>query len=124
MRNAEYTEIQRLEDVERRRTEEKDRRIREQITLQKEKTDALEKIAARAFAQSYLHSIIPDTLEKLTNNGYFVEHIEKELETVLMPWLSDEVEKSIKRQKVARLMVDCKLNFILKYSRHDHECYN
>ncbi len=113
MRNAEYTEIQRLEDAERRRTEEKERRVKEQIAIQKEKSEVSEKIAARAFAKSYLQSLIPSVLDTLATNGYFYDKIENELESQLFPWLTAEVEKSLKRQQTARAIADGIITFLI-----------
>ncbi|KAI8897891.1 radial spoke 3 [Globomyces pollinis-pini] len=106
IRNAEYAEVQRLEDAERRRTEEKERRMKEQQLIQKEKQEVAEKIASRAFAKSYLQSLIPTVFDSLATNGYFYEVIEKELELSFMPWLSGEVEKTLKRFEIAQKLVD------------------
>eukprot|EP00842_Homolaphlyctis_polyrhiza_P004156 jgi/Hompol1/4741/HPOL_000498-RA len=106
MRNAELAEVQRLEDAERRRTEEKDRRLAEQLRILKEKQEVAEKIAARAFAQSYLNSLIPNVFETLATNGYFYDSVEKEIENVVLPWLSSEVEKGIDNHVMALRIVD------------------
>ena len=58
-------EVQRLEDAERRRTSEKERRLAEQSRILKEKQDITEKIAARAFAQSYLNTLVPTIFDNL-----------------------------------------------------------
>jgi hypothetical protein len=121
LRNADYAEVQRLEDAERRRTEEKERRIKEQMAIQKEKQEVAEKIAARAFAKSYLQGLIPTVFENLATNGYFYEKIERELEVNLIPWLNSEVEKSIKKQDLASRIMDGK-KFI--YSRFNSNCHS
>jgi hypothetical protein len=105
-RNAELAEVQRLEDAERRRTEEKERRLAEQIRILKEKQESAEKISARAFAQSYLANLVPSVIENLSTNGYFYDTVEKEVETLFLPWLSVEVGKSLDRLTQARALVD------------------
>jgi hypothetical protein len=95
-----------MEEAERRRTEEKERRIKEQLAIQKEKQIVAEKIAARAFAQSYLQNLVPVTLDSLATNGYFYNEIEKELETEFLPWLTAEVQKSLQKYTTARAIVD------------------
>ncbi|KAJ3096779.1 hypothetical protein HDU97_005585 [Phlyctochytrium planicorne] len=105
-RNAELAEVQRLEDAERRRTEEKERRLAEQIRILKEKQEAAEKISARAFAQAYLANLVPSVLDSLSTNGYFYDTIEKEVETLFLPWLSSEVDKNVDKLKMARNVVD------------------
>ncbi|KAJ3167516.1 Radial spoke head protein 3 [Irineochytrium annulatum] len=105
-RNAELAEVQRLEDAERRRTEEKERRLAEQIRILKEKQEAAEKISARAFAQAYLANLVPSVLDSLSNNGYFYDTVEKEVETLFLPWLSSEVEKNLDKIRLARMVTD------------------
>ncbi|KAJ3262024.1 Radial spoke head protein 3 [Boothiomyces macroporosus] len=113
LRNAEYAEVQRMEDAERRRTEEKERRIKEQLAIQKEKEDAAEKVAARAFAKSYLQTLIPSVFDSLATNGYFYEAVEKELEISILPWLNTEVEKSLKKFEISRRLADGKLSLTI-----------
>ncbi|TPX78575.1 hypothetical protein CcCBS67573_g00178 [Chytriomyces confervae] len=105
-RNAELAEVQRMEDAERRRTEEKERRLTEQIRLMKEKQDAAEKVAARAFAQAYLSNLVPSVFDSLSSNGYFYDTIEKEVETLFLPWLSGEVDKNMVKLSTARTFTD------------------
>jgi hypothetical protein len=95
-----------MEDAERRRTEEKQRRLDEQIRVLKEKQDATEKIAARAFAQGYLQSLMPTVWENLSNNGYFYDKIEKEIETETLPWLTNGVLKNIGSLSKAQTIID------------------
>lgn len=102
-----------MEDAERRRTEEKERRIKEQLAIQKEKEDAAEKVAARAFAKSYLQTLIPSVFDSLATNGYFYEAVEKELEISILPWLNTEVEKSLKKFEISRRLADGKLSLTI-----------
>ncbi|KAJ3132543.1 Radial spoke head protein 3 [Physocladia obscura] len=103
-RNAELAEVQRMEDAERRRVEEKERRLNEQIRLLKEKQDAAEKVAARAFAQAYLSNLVPSVFDSLTSNGYFYDIIEKEVESLFLPWLSGEVDKNMSKLAIAHII--------------------
>ncbi len=84
-----------MEEAERRRTQEKERRLQEFQRLEREKAEAAEIIAARAFAQSYLASLIPAVHDSLASNGYFHDKIERELELSFLPWLTAEVDKSL-----------------------------
>lgn len=78
----------------------------EQIRILKEKQEASEKIAARAFAQSYLRDLIPSVFESLSTNGYFHDIVEKEVETEFLPWLAGETEKSMAKLIDAQAIVD------------------
>ncbi|KAJ3293587.1 Radial spoke head protein 3 [Borealophlyctis nickersoniae] len=118
-RNAELAEVQRLEDAERRRTEEKERRLTEQIRILKEKQEAAEKIAARAFAQSYLHNLVPSVFDSLATNGYFYDVVEKEVETLFLPWLTGEVEKKVTEMATARTVVDDIILNAIRIMRND-----
>lgn len=84
-----------MEDAERRRTQEKENRLQEQFRVLKEKQEVTETIAARAFAQSYLNTLIPSVYENLSSNGYFYDKIERELEQSTLPWLTSEVQKKL-----------------------------
>jgi len=118
-RNAELAEVQRLEDAERRRTEEKERRLAEQIRILREKEVMQEKIAARAFAQSYLRTLIPSVFDRLTTNGYFYDVVEKEVESIFIPWLSAEVDKELERRILASRIVDDMIANVIKRLRKD-----
>lgn len=95
--------------------------------LLKEKETA-ERIAARAFAQSYLADLVPSVFSTLNQNGFFYDPIERgrifffffffcninllhigtEVETVFMPFLMEETEKSLHKKLVARTLLDGK----------------
>ncbi|KAJ3111867.1 Radial spoke head protein 3 [Phlyctochytrium bullatum] len=118
-RNAELAEVQRLEDAERRRTEEKERRLAEQIRILKEKQEAAEKVAARAFAQAYLANLVPSVLDNLSTNGYFYDAVEKEIETLFLPWLSNEVDKNVDKLRMARALADDIIRNAVRTFRND-----
>ncbi|XP_028823170.1 radial spoke head protein 3 homolog isoform X2 [Denticeps clupeoides] len=106
LRNIELMEVQRLEEQQRRRREEKERCIREhRIVIAKEKETA-EKVAARAFAQSYLSDLLPSVYSSLQENGFFYDPVERELETVLFPTLMSEVSNCLENHCVARTTLD------------------
>ncbi|KXS19152.1 hypothetical protein M427DRAFT_41988 [Gonapodya prolifera JEL478] len=105
-RNAELAEVQRLEEAERRRTEEKDRRLAETLRLHHQKSVAAAKIAARSFATSYLHDLVPVALRRLEDEGFFYDPVEREVERFFLPWLTDKVEGRRMREVGARVVVD------------------
>lgn len=76
-RNAEVIETQRLEEQERRQREEKDRRIQQQREALFKEKETAEKIAARAFAQSYLADLVPTVFTTLNQNGFFYDPVER-----------------------------------------------
>ncbi|XP_063773530.1 radial spoke head protein 3 homolog [Pseudophryne corroboree] len=106
LRNAELAEAQRLEEQERRHREEKDRRKQQQREMLLKEKETAEKVAARAFAQQYLTDLIPSVFSSLRDSGYFYDPLERDVETELMPWLMDEVEKTLEKNDLGRTMLD------------------
>ena len=76
-RNAEVVETQRLEEQERRKREEKERRMQQQREALLKEKETAEKIAARAFAQSYLADLVPSVFSTLNQNGFFYDPVER-----------------------------------------------
>ncbi|CAG2234050.1 radial spoke head protein 3 homolog B-like [Mytilus galloprovincialis] len=106
LRNAELVEQQRLEEQERRHREEKERRMRQQREIAKKEKETSDKIAARAFAQSYLADLVPTVFGTLSDNGYFYDPVERDLEQGFMPWLMDQVTEQLKKSELGRMVLD------------------
>jgi radial spoke head protein 3 len=106
LRTAELAETQRLEEQARRRREEKERRLKQQAEVAKTERDTAEKIAARALAKSYLSGLVPSVYEVLDDGGYFYDQQQREVESVMIPWLLDGVEVELKKQTTARTILD------------------
>ncbi|XP_069788292.1 radial spoke head protein 3 homolog [Narcine bancroftii] len=114
IRNAELAEIQRMEERERRYREEKKRRMLQQQEVLKKEKETADKVAARAFAQSYLADLIPTVFSTLRDNGYFYDPVERDVENVFLPWLMGEVKKSIEKKILGRTMLDMLLRDVAK----------
>lgn len=106
LRNAELVEQQRLEEQERRHREEKERRMRQQREIVKKEKETSDKIAARAFAQSYLADLVPTVFGTLSDNGYFYDPVERDIEQGFMPWLIDQVQEQLQKSQLGRLVLD------------------
>eukprot|EP00112_Aurelia_sp_Birch-Aquarium-sp1_P004488 Seg1509.11 transcript_id=Seg1509.11/GoldUCD/mRNA.D3Y31 product="Radial spoke head protein 3" protein_id=Seg1509.11/GoldUCD/D3Y31 len=129
LRHAELVETQRLEEQERRHREEKQRRMRQQLEVLKKEKETNEKIAARAFAQSYLSDLIPSVFGTLSDNGYFYDPVDRDVETYFMPWLMNSVEDKLEKARLARLMADTIIRDVVnnrhsKFGRLDLEVEN
>lgn len=105
IRNAELAEQQRLEEEELRRVEEKDRRKVQEIGLEEKRRELKSKIAAQAFAKSFLEDLVPGVFEKLTDDGYFYDPIERETERHFLPWLLEKVEINLLQSDAAELIL-------------------
>ncbi|XP_008048140.1 radial spoke head protein 3 homolog [Carlito syrichta] len=106
MRNAELAEVQRLEEQERRHREEKDRRKQQQWEIVHKHSETAQKIAARSFAQHYLADLLPSVFGSLRDSGYFYDPIERDIEIGFLPWLMNEVEKTMEYSMVGRTVLD------------------
>jgi len=76
------------------------------MKLTRDKQETAEKIASRAFAQSYLSNLIPSVFETMAQNGYFYDKVEKEIGSFFLPWLTEEVEKNMDKLAGARKLLD------------------
>jgi len=106
IRNAELVEMQRLEEQERRHREEKERRMKQQREVLKKERETADKIAARAFAQSYLADLIPSVFSTLRDNGYFYDPVERDVEQGFIPYLMDEVATAVTKSVCSRAVID------------------
>jgi len=106
LRNAELVEQQRLEEQERRHREEKERRMKQQREILRKEKETAEKIAARAFAQSYLADLVPSVFGTLSDNGYFYDPVERDVEQGFLPWLMEQVTAELDRSELGRLVLD------------------
>jgi len=106
LRNAEMAEQQRLEEQERRLQEEKERRMKQlEETLKREKEMAA-KMAAHAYAQSYLNDLVPSVFSVLSETGYFYDSIVREVEQSFLPWLIDSAVEQLEKSVRSRLILD------------------
>jgi hypothetical protein len=105
-RNAEMVEMQRLEEQERRRREEKERRMQQKREALLKEKETAEKVAARAFAQSYLSDLLPSVFSNLNQGGFFYDPVEREVEGQFLPWLMDETVKVLDQRILARALLD------------------
>ena len=79
LRAAEAVERSRLEELERRHREEKERRVNQHKEAATRARDTAARIAARAFALSYLSDLVPVVFGSLSMHGYFYDPIERGL---------------------------------------------
>ena len=62
----------------------------------------MEKVAARGFAKTYLTDLHHAVLESLVQSGHFFDPVEKEVESVFMPWLVDAAAGCLENITTAR----------------------
>mmetsp|Transcript_14419 Transcript_14419/g.24424 ORF Transcript_14419/g.24424 Transcript_14419/m.24424 type:complete len:457 (+) Transcript_14419:182-1552(+) len=114
IRNAELVATQRMEAAEKRKIEEKEHRLaQERDRLEREK-QVREKVAAQTFARGYLTGMVGNVFDKLYEQGYFYDPVEKEVEEDFMPWLAAETSACIDREASARACIDLLIADALK----------
>lgn len=101
-RNVELADVQRLEEAERRKFEEKQRRIEERLKIESEQADLRAKVAARGYGEFFVSDIMGDAISLLERRGYFYDEVEKEIDTTFMPWL----EKAMEEASETRVLTD------------------
>ncbi|NWR85487.1 RSPH3 protein, partial [Furnarius figulus] len=114
LRNAEFAELQRLEEQDRRIREEKERRRLEHLEKLRKQKETTEKIAARAFAKHYLADLIPSVFSNLSDSGFFYDPIERDIETKFIPWLMSEVEETLQKKVLGRIMLDSLIRTVVE----------
>ncbi|NXC24072.1 RSPH3 protein, partial [Campylorhamphus procurvoides] len=114
LRNAEFAELQRLEEQDRRIREEKERRRLEHLEKLRKQKETTEKIAARAFAKRYLADLIPSVFSNLYDSGFFYDPVERDIETRFIPWLMSEVEETLQKKVLGRIMLDSLIRTVVE----------
>ncbi|NWT13719.1 RSPH3 protein, partial [Vireo altiloquus] len=114
LRNAEFAELQRLEEQDRRIREEKERRRLEHLEKLRKQKETAEKVAARAFAQRYLADLIPSVFSNLYDSGFFYDPIERDIETEFLPWLMSEVEETLQKKVLGRMLLDSLIRMVVE----------
>ena len=95
MRNAELSEVQRLEYEAKRKFAEKQRRKKQEREFAAAQEELKEKVAARAFARGYLGDLHASVFESLTESGHFYDPVRREVEELFLPWLVGNVTSSL-----------------------------
>ncbi|XP_059032416.1 radial spoke head protein 3 homolog [Mustela lutreola] len=125
LRSAELAEVQRLEEQERRHREEKERRKQQQWEVVYKHNETAQKVAARVFAQRYLADLLPSVFDSLRDGGYFYDPIERDIEMGFLPWLMNEVEKTMEYSMVGRTVLDMLIREVVekRLSMYEHKEY-
>ena len=90
-RNVELADVQRLEEAEKRKFEEKQRRLEQRLKVEAEQRELRHKIAARGYGEFFASDLMGDAISLLERRGYFYDEVEREIETQFLPWLSEQI---------------------------------
>lgn len=121
LRNAEKVEQQRLEEQERRLREEKHRRMKQAADVLRMEKETAEKLAAKAFAKSYLSDLVPSVFNNLRENGFFFDPVQRDLETGFMSWIVDNTIEELNSIMIGRLLIDAILKEVVVKRNQDYD---
>ena len=84
----------------------KNRRTRQESIRVQQEEEVMEKVAARGFAKSYLTDLHHAVLESLVQSGHFFDPVEKEVESVFLPWLRESASNFLENIRTARTITE------------------
>lgn len=107
IRAAELAEVQRLEAEVKRRFAEKQRRKAQEEARLKNEAEVREKVAAAAYARSYLSSLRRQVFQHLHESGHFYDPVKREIEAGVLPNVLSAVSARLTdRQSAVRPLAD------------------
>ena len=106
-RNVELADIQRLEEAEKRKFEEKQRRLEQRLRVEQEQRELRHKIAARGYGEFFASDLMGDAISLLERRGYFYDEVEREIETQFLPWLSTAIAEVSETHELTDAVVKC-----------------
>jgi len=121
IRNTEKVEQQRLEEQERRLREEKQRRMKQANEILKLEKETAEKLAAKAFAKSYLTDLVPSVFNNLKSNGYFYDPVQRDVEVGFMPYIMELTANELDQAELGRLLLDELIKEVVTKREFDYE---
>lgn len=106
IRNAELVATQHMEAAERRKLEEKERRLAQERERAERERVVREKVAAATFARGYLSGMMGTVFDRLRQTGFFFDPVEREVTDSFMPWLSNEAANHLSHEETSRAVMD------------------
>jgi hypothetical protein len=93
-RNVELADVQRLEEAERRKFEEKQKRMAQRLKYEEEQRELRNKIASQGFGEYFVSDLMGDAISLLERRRYFYDEVEREIATAFLPWLGKAMEEA------------------------------
>lgn len=105
-RNTMLAEVQRIESAEKRRVEEKDRRVAQAREFEQKQKQVAEKAKARTAAKKMLANVEASVFERLHGTGDFKEPVLAQVTDDFLPWLLANVNDRVETAVSGRSAVD------------------
>lgn len=99
----------------------KHRRMKQAADVLRLEKETAEKLAAKAFAKSYLADLVPSVFNNLRENGYFYDPVERDLETGFMPWIIENTIDELDQTLVSRLLLDSLIREVVNKRTQDYD---
>mmetsp|Transcript_17809 Transcript_17809/g.25044 ORF Transcript_17809/g.25044 Transcript_17809/m.25044 type:complete len:982 (-) Transcript_17809:254-3199(-) len=110
LRNAKFSELQRLRAKDERFEAEKERRIEQAKVKVLQDAEAQMVIDAKSKAKDFISSCQEDIIAKLATSGYFYDPVLKQVQSTFLPWLVQSVGNNLKTYGDGRNSVHTILN--------------
>jgi hypothetical protein len=94
-----------MEAAEKRKMEEKERRMAQERERVERERVVRQKVAASTFARGYLSGIVSTVFERLQGAGFFYDPVERVVESSFMPWLKEQAMEYLAQGVIARNVV-------------------
>ncbi|EPQ11857.1 Radial spoke head protein 3 like protein [Myotis brandtii] len=109
------------QDVATQILEGEERRKQQQWEVMHKHKETSQKIAARAFSQRYLADLLPSVFDSLKEGGYFFDPVERDIELGFLPWLMNEVDKTMEHSMVGRTVLDMLIREVVERRLNTYE---
>jgi hypothetical protein len=100
-RNVDLADVQRLEEAERRKFEEKQKRMKQRIEYEMAQREVRNRLAALGFGEFFASDLMGDVISLLERRGYFYDEVEREVHSTFLPWLSTALEEATEVYKLS-----------------------
>jgi hypothetical protein len=104
-RNVELADVQRLEEGERRKFEEKQKRLEQRVNFQEAQHELRAKIAAKGYGEFFSVDLMMGAMSLLERRGYFYDEVECEIASRFIPWLRRAMDEAKENQALKDAIV-------------------
>lgn len=95
-----------MEEAEKRRFQEKERRVQQERSRIASEQEVALKVASRSFSHRYVSDVVSSVFGTLNDSGFFYDPLVREIETVFAPWLLEGVSSNTQAIIEANRMVE------------------
>lgn len=105
-RDSILAEAQRLEAASKRRHEEKERRLQQERERLAREEEVARKAASHSAAKAFLSNLHHTVVDTLVDQGHLYDPVSKQVDSLFMPWLLEQVQTKLNEVALAHQCVD------------------